>query len=239
LSEGALRQQSVVTIDGPSGAGKSTAARMLAARLGYLYVDTGAMYRAVALAASRAGISADDEAALASLCESFDLRLVPEAGGLKVLLGGEDVNAEIRRPEIGGLASAVSARRSVREAMWRLQRELGQRGRAVFEGRDTGTVVLPGARWKFFLTADLEVRAARRQAELAGRGIRLSREEVQAEILARDAADSGRALAPLRPAEEAVVIDSSRLDAGQVVARMLEVVLREAGRPAGRSGAGN
>jgi cytidylate kinase len=197
---------------------------MLAARLGYLYVDTGAMYRAVALAAKRAHVSAGDDAALGALCEALSLRLMTEANGVRVLLGAEDVSSEIRHPEISSLASAVSARRPVREAMWRLQRALGERGRAVFEGRDTGTIVLPGARWKFYLTAAPEIRAARRQADLAGRGIVLGLEAVRAEIMARDEADSARELAPLKPAEEAVIIDSSGLDAEQVVAQMLEVI---------------
>jgi cytidylate kinase len=196
----------------------------LAARLGYLYVDTGAMYRAVALAAERSKLSPEDDAQLAALCERLSLRLLPDSAGLRVLLSGEDVSLEIRRPEVGSLASAVSARRPVREAMWRLQRELGAAGRAVFEGRDTGTVVLPWARWKFFLTAAPEVRAERRRMELAARGLELSLAAVLSEMLARDAADSGRALAPLKPAEDAVVIDSSRLAAGEVVARMLEVI---------------
>jgi cytidylate kinase len=182
------------------------------------------MYRAVALAAERSRLSPEDDAQLAALCERLSLRLLPDSAGLRVLLSGEDVSLEIRRPEVGSLASAVSARRPVREAMWRLQRELGAAGRAVFEGRDTGTVVLPWARWKFFLTAAPEVRAERRRMELVARGLELSLAAVLSEMLARDAADSGRALAPLRPAEDAVVIDSSRLAAGEVVARMLEVI---------------
>jgi len=220
-------RQRVVTIDGPSGAGKSTAARLLAQRLGYLYVDTGAMYRAVALAAERTLVSPEDDAALGALCAGLDLKLEPEAGALKVYLAGEDVTGEIRRPEISSLASAVSARRAVREALWRLQRELGRQGQAVFEGRDTGTVVLPGARWKFFLTAAPEVRAKRRFNELAAKGLAVSLAAVEAEMAARDAADSGRALAPLRPAEDAVIIDSSGLEAAQVVARMFEVIGRD------------
>jgi cytidylate kinase len=217
-------RERVVTIDGPSGAGKSTVARLLAADLGFLYVDTGAMYRAVALAAERAGVGADDDGALERLCADMDLRLVPERAGLRVLLSGEDVSAAIRRPEMGSLASAVSARRPVREAMWRLQRELGRQGRAVFEGRDTGTVVLPWARWKFYLTAAPEVRAERRRKELAARGIELGFEAVLEEMLSRDEADSARALAPLRPAEDALIIDSSPLDAAQVVERLIELI---------------
>lgn len=217
--------RSVVTIDGPSGAGKSTAARLLARRLGYLYVDTGAMYRAVALAASRARVTPHDDAALAVLCEGLNIELAAAGGGgLRVVLNGEDVSAAIRRPEIGNLASAVSARLPVREALWRLQRELGASGRAVFEGRDTGTVVLPWARWKFFLTASPEVRAERRRAELAARGIAQRLEEVLSEMQARDSADSRRALAPLKPAEDALIIDSSHLAAEEVVARMLAVM---------------
>jgi cytidylate kinase len=221
----------VVTIDGPSGAGKSTAARLLAARLDWLYVDTGAMYRAVALAAARTSVAPDDDAALGTLCDGLDLQLIPEAAGLRVLISGEDVSEAIRRPEIASLASAVSARRPVREAMWLLQRAIGARGEAVFEGRDTGTVVLPGACWKFWLTAAPEVRAARRRADLVGRGIESALETVMREMLARDEADSARQLAPLKPAEDAVVVDSSRLGAHEVVELMLQAMGRVPGRP--------
>lgn len=216
----------IVTIDGPSGAGKSTAARLLAESLGYLYVDTGAMYRAVAVAAARAKVAPSDEAGLSALCAGLSVRLMQTGSGLRVLLDEEDVSQEIRLPEVGSLASAVSARRPVREAMWGLQRALAAQGRAVFEGRDTGTVVLPWARWKFYLTAAPKVRAQRRWAELAGRRIEVGLEEVLSEMLARDEADASRELAPLKAAADAVAIDSSGLDARQVVGRMLEVMGR-------------
>ncbi|MFH0810321.1 MAG: (d)CMP kinase [Pseudomonadota bacterium] len=223
-TEAARVADQIVTIDGPSGAGKSTAARLLASRLGYLYVDTGAMYRAVALEAARSGARPEDDAALGAVCAALELRLAPAEGGLRVFLRDEDVSDQIRHPEIGRLASLVSARRPVREALWRLQRSMGQAGRAVFEGRDTGTVVLPEARWKFFLTAAVEIRAARRCLELAARGIEADLETVRQEILTRDEADSSRALAPLRPAEDARTIDSSRLDALGVVSQMMRYI---------------
>ncbi|BDG07837.1 (d)CMP kinase [Anaeromyxobacter paludicola] len=213
----------IVAIDGPAGAGKSTTSRRLAARLGFAMVDTGAIYRTVALAARRAAIAFDDDAALGPLLPALCIRFAPPPGGegaQRVLLGEEDVSAAIRTPEMSLGASAVSARPVVRAALLDLQRRLatapGNAG-AVLEGRDIGTVVFPDADAKFFLTASPEVRARRRFAELQARGDTTPFEQVLADQLKRDADDSSRAVAPLRPAADARVFDSTALSLDEVV----------------------
>ncbi len=237
---GAPGRPPIVAIDGPAGAGKSTAARRLALRLGFAMVDTGAIYRAVALAASRAGIAFDDDARLAALLPTVRIRFeAAPAGdplaGQKVLLDEEDVSVAIRTPPMSLGASAVSARPVVRAALLDLQRRLatapGNRG-AVLEGRDIGTVVFPDADVKLFLTASAEVRARRRHAELVAKGSTTSYDEVLADQLKRDHDDSSRAVAPLRPAADAVVVDTSRLAADEVVDRLVAIVEQ---RLAGRS----
>ena len=210
----------VVTIDGPAGAGKTTVSRGLADRLGYTYVDTGALYRGVALAARRAGIAPDDDAGLEALLGGLDLKFVRSAKGSRLYDGGKDIEDRIRTPEISMLASAVSARPVVRRYLLDVQRRLGQMKGAVFEGRDMGTVVFPDADVKFFLDAPLAVRARRRHRELAGRGEQ-TLEEVLEDMAARDRNDQNRALAPLRPADDAIVIDSAGLTPAAVVERML------------------
>ncbi|HHH29685.1 MAG TPA: (d)CMP kinase [Polyangiaceae bacterium] len=225
----------IIAIDGPAGAGKSTAARTLAKRLGYVLLDTGALYRAVALAAQRQGVDWSDELGCADvaqrLAESDGLRLEPhpegppETKGTKVLLRGEDVSLAIRAPEIGMGASKVSAFPGVRDALLDLQRQLGRAGVGVVaEGRDIGTVVFPDAPVKFFLTASLEVRAKRRQAELAAKGRPMDLEAVKREVERRDEQDSTRAVAPLEQADDAVLIDSTGRDIEDVVSEMLRVV---------------
>ena len=212
----------IVAIDGPAGAGKSTVARELARRLGFTIVDTGAIYRAVALAALRGGIGWEDDAGLSRLLDAgLGISFVPAGDGQRVLLHGEDVTEAIRTPEISRGASVVSARPVVRSKLLGLQRHLGrgaQRG-AVLEGRDIGTVVFPDADVKFFLTASDEARAARRHAELADRGLSVPLREVLADQRRRDKDDSERAIAPLKPAADAVVVDTTGLDLGEVVER--------------------
>ena len=212
----------IVAIDGPAGAGKSTVARELARRLGFTIVDTGAIYRAVALAAQRAGIGWEDDAALARLLDGgLEISFAPAGDGQRVLLHGEDVTAAIRTPEISRGASVVSARPVVRQKLLGLQRQLGrgaERG-AVLEGRDIGTVVFPDADVKFFLTANDEARAARRHAELLDKGLPVPLGEVLADQRRRDKDDSERAIAPLKPAPDAVVIDTTGMDPGEVVER--------------------
>jgi len=215
----------IIAIDGPAGAGKSTVARKLARRLGYSMVDTGAIYRAVALAAQRAGVAWDDDAGLGRLLASPGL---PIAFGDNdaVSLGGEDVTAAIRTPEMSRGASVVSARPVVRERLLDLQRSLGRaapRG-AVLEGRDIGTVVFPDATVKFFLTAADEARARRRHAELAGKGHEVELSDVLEDQRRRDKDDTERAIAPLKPAADAIVVDTTGLDLDQVVDRCFRAV---------------
>lgn len=211
----------IITIDGPSGAGKSTISRGLAARLNYTYLDTGAMYRAVGLKAKREGIDPADESGMADLMEHLDLRLSAEGGETKVYIDGEDISEAIRTPEMGMIASRVSAERVVRERLTDLQRRLGRKGAVVVEGRDMGTVVFPEADLKFYLDATPEERANRRQRQLQDKGQHIDFQEILAQIIKRDADDSARALAPLRPADDAVIIDSSLMNAEEVVAYML------------------
>jgi cytidylate kinase len=187
-------------------------------------IDTGAMYRSVALAARRAGIALDDPKALERLCMDLDIRFAPNNGTEKVLLDGEDVSEAIRTPEISLLSSKVSAQPVVRSAMVRLQRQMGENGGVVLEGRDIGTVVFPAAEVKFFLAATARERGRRRYLELKEKGLDVDLERTIAEVEARDAADCGRQHAPLRQAEDAVLIDTTRLNIDQVLERMLRVV---------------
>ena len=227
----------IVAIDGPAGAGKSSASRLLAARLGFALVDTGAIYRAVALAASRRGLAFDDDAGLGALLPGVEIRFAPPAAPgatQRVFLGAEDVTAEIRTPPMSLGASAVSARPVVRDALLALQRRLAsapdQRG-AVLEGRDIGTVVFPDADLKVFLTASESCRARRRFDELQAKGDPSTLEQVLADQLRRDRNDSQRAVAPLKPAADARIFDSSGLTLEQVVAELAaEVEARLAAR---------
>ena len=212
----------IVAIDGPAGAGKSTVARQLARRLGFTIIDTGAIYRSVALAAQRAGISWEDDTGLARL---LDTGLGLTFQGERVLLRGEDVTEAIRTPEISRGASVVSARPVVRQKLLQLQRDLGRaapRG-AVLEGRDIGTVVFPDADVKFFLTASDEARAQRRHAELNEKGLSVPLPEVLSDQRRRDKDDTERAIAPLRAAADAVVVDTTGFDLEQVVERCFRV----------------
>lgn len=215
-----MRRGPVVAIDGPSGAGKTTVSRRLAERAGLVRLDTGAMYRAVALAAKRAGIPWSDPMRLGGLCAGLQMEFRREGSELRLFLAGEDVSGPIRTPEISMGASAVSAHGSVREAMVALQRTLGESGGVVAEGRDTGTVVFPGADAKFFLDAAAAVRARRRWLEEAGReGV--SFEGVYRDVLRRDVQDSTRDISPLRVAPDAVYVNSTVLSVDAVVAEML------------------
>jgi cytidylate kinase len=221
----------VVAIDGPAGAGKSTTARLLAAKLGYDLLDTGAIYRVMALLSRRAGVAWDDGRGVAALADGLDLRFRLEDGVNRVLVGGADVTKDIRTPEMSDGASRVSALPEVRAALLGIQRRLGAEGGVVVEGRDIGTVVFPDAGAKFFLTADTDERARRRVAELQATGRPADFATTRAEMLERDARDSGRAVAPLKQAADALAVDSSRLTPDEVVAKMAAVVEAAARRP--------
>jgi cytidylate kinase len=215
----------IIAIDGPSGVGKSTLSKILSLDLGYINLDTGAMYRSVALAATRRGVDATDHDALRQLCDGIIIEFVRKEGEECVLLNGEDVSAEIRTPEISLLTAAIAASPDVRHAMVARQRELGAGGGVVLEGRDIGTVVFPHADVKFFLKASAEVRGRRRFLELRTKGVAVDLARTIAEVQARDTADITRTTSPLRQAEDAVVIDTTELDIPQVLERMFTVVV--------------
>jgi cytidylate kinase len=214
------RKQPIIAIDGPVGAGKSVAARELARELGFSYLNTGAMYRAVAIAAREAGVTPDDpnvEARLAPVLASIKIKF----DGEKLLLNNDrDVSAMASQPEIGELASRFSAIGAVRARMRELQRAAGADGGVVMEGRDIGTAIFPDAEFKFFLDADVKTRARRRFEELKKKGASITEHEVLAQLIERDRRDSGRELAPLKRADDAIVIDSTNLSIDAVVAAM-------------------
>lgn len=214
-----------VAIDGPAGAGKSTMARMVANELGYLYVDTGAIYRTVGLYAKRMEADAHSEAAVVPLLDGLQIDLQVEADGIQhMYLNGEDVTAQIREPDISLYASAVSALAPVRAFLLEMQRNLARTRNVVMDGRDIGTVVLPNATVKIFLTADPKVRAQRRWKELQARGNTDSYEQVLQEVIQRDYNDTNRAIAPLRQAEDALLVDTSDLSLEESITLLLKTV---------------
>lgn len=210
----------LITIDGPAGAGKTTVSRTLADRLGYRYIDTGALYRGVAYEVKSRGVNPKSETELADLCRRLQLGFKTGAKGLRLYSGETDISDRIRTPEISMLASSVSAIAVVREYLLDVQRDIGRRKEAVFEGRDMGTVVFPAADVKFFLNASLTTRALRRYEELKSESDQ-SLDTVEKDMLRRDTNDSTRSLAPLKPADDAIVIDSTDLSVQEVVERML------------------
>lgn len=224
-----------IAIDGPSGAGKSTLSKLLARELGYINLDTGAMYRCVALAASRRGIDVADAIALGALAEGLRIEFVPDGEGERVILDGEDVSAAIRTPENSLLTSRVSAVAEVRSAMVALQRRLGAGGGVVLEGRDIGTVVFPQAEVKIFLVATATERGRRRCEELRAKGLAVDLTQTVADVEARDAADSAREHAPLLQAADAVAIDTTGLTIDEVLAAMLALV-RKRQQKSGKGG---
>lgn len=214
----------IIAIDGPSGAGKSTLSKLLAQRLDYIHLDTGAMYRCVALAAMTQGIDPGDQERLGILARQLRIDFVPTSDGEIVLLDGNDVSTAIRTPEVSLLTSKVSAAPQVRAALVALQRRLGESGGVVLEGRDIGTVVFPQAQVKFFLCATATERGQRRYEELNAKGVKVSLQQTISEVVARDLADSEREHAPLLQAGDAVVIDSTNLSIDEVLATMVGVV---------------
>lgn len=228
------RPRPIVAIDGPAGAGKSTVARRLADTLGFVFVDTGALYRTVAVAAKRASVAWDDATAVGELANALVARGAiaferDAERGVRVWLDARDVTDAIREPDIGMGASTVSAHKAVRDALLDLQRHAGRAGGVVLEGRDIGTVVFPHAEVKFFLTARPEVRARRRFDELTAKGQHVTLEETLAEVRRRDEQDTTRAVAPLRQAEDAVLIDNSDFGVDETVARMAARVRERSG----------
>ena len=213
-------KQLLITIDGPAGAGKTTVSRMLADRLSYRYIDTGALYRGIAYMAKSAEIEPDDDAALANLCSGLDIKFIRNEKETRLLAGETDITDNIRTPEISMMSSAVSARPVVRQYLLKIQRDMGKEKGVVFEGRDMGTVVFPDADIKFFLDASPEIRSFRRYKELAARNSSQTLEEVETDIRHRDKNDSTRAAAPLKPAEDAVIIDATMRSAEEVVGQI-------------------
>lgn len=219
----------IVAIDGPNGAGKSTIARELARRMGCTYIDTGAMYRAIGLYVMRRGVSSEDCCGIVRLLDEIDIRLEHRADGQHIFLGDEDVSKEIRTPEASIYASNVSKIGEVRAALLDLQRGFADTGSIVMDGRDIGTVVFPNADIKIFLTASVERRAERRYKELIERGERVSLEEVRYDLEWRDKNDSTRKLAPLKPADDAVLVDTSEIGFEESVERVRKIVEEKLG----------
>lgn len=210
----------VIAVDGPSGAGKSTISKALSRRLGYLEIDTGAMYRAMALLARDAAINLENEHIVKEFSSQAEISLELENGTTRVMANGQDVTAEIRTPEISMLTSKISALKPVRDAMLALQRRMGARGGVVLDGRDIGTVVFPDAELKFFLSASAEERGRRRFLELQAKGVQTTLEETIKDVVQRDQQDMEREIAPLRQADDAILIDSTGMTIEQVVAAM-------------------
>jgi len=207
----------IIAIDGPSGAGKSTVARLLAERLGYVQIDTGAMYRAAALLIAQAGIDPSDTETLQAFCQGIDITLEYAGGQQTVIANGIDVTSQIRTPEMSLLTSRTSTLKPVRDALLKSQRQMGAGGGVVLEGRDIGTVVFPDAELKFYLSASAEERGRRRCEELSGKGEQVTLAETIADVVKRDQQDSERDIAPLRQAEDAIAIDSSAKSVEEVL----------------------
>lgn len=213
-----------IAIDGPAGAGKSTVAKQLAKNFGYIYVDTGAMYRAMALHFLRQGIDAADEAAIAAACDAVEISLQYQDGQQQIFLNGENVTGLIRSEEVGNMASNTSIYLPVREKLVELQRKLASRKDVIMDGRDIGTAVLPDATLKVYLTAGSHVRAERRYHELQEKGVVCNLDEIEQDIIDRDARDMNRELSPLRQAEDAHLLDTSNLSFEEVIAEMEELI---------------
>lgn len=212
-----------IAIDGPAGAGKSTIAKIVAKELGFIYVDTGAMYRTLALACFRDGINTSDEKAVVDKCESVEVTLGYEDGTQKVYLNGEDVSTEIRREEIGNLTSSIAVYSGVRKILVALQKDLAAKNNVVMDGRDIGTAVLPNADLKIYLTASVETRAKRRYDELVEKGQDCDLKEIEKDIEDRDYRDMNREVSPLTQADDAVLVDSSDMTIDEVVEKIISL----------------
>ena len=219
-----MKKGLIIAIDGPSGAGKSTLSKALAGELGYMNIDTGAMYRSVALLAQRQQVDPTDADGLQAVCKGISISFAEAPGGERVLLNGEDVSGAIRTPEVSLLTAQIAASPVVRTEMLHLQREMGEAGGVVLEGRDIGTVVFPDAQVKFFLSATAQERGRRRYDELREKGTEVDLQQTIAEVEARDAAGEERAHAPLRRDGDTVAVDSAAMSIDQVLQEMLKVV---------------
>lgn len=213
-----------IAIDGPAGAGKSSIARLVAKKLSFIYFDTGAMYRAMALYYLKHGIETKDGAQVESRCDEMDINILFEDGELQVYLNGENVSREIRSEQVGNQASVVAQYPKVREKLVSLQRQMAASSDVIMDGRDIGTVVLPDAEVKIYLTASSAVRAERRYKELQEKGIECDLKKIEEDIIVRDRQDMNREVSPLRQAEDAVLLDSSDLSIEEVVERILSIV---------------
>lgn len=213
-----------IAIDGPAGAGKSTIAKRVAAEKNYIYVDTGAMYRAMALYLYRLGVDPDDSATISEKCRDAEITIEYRDGVQVVLLGGENVNAYLRTPKVSDMASRTSVNPDVRVKLVELQQELGRRQNVVMDGRDIGTVVLPGAQVKIFLTASVDVRAKRRYLELIEKGEEADLEQIAEQIRERDYRDMNRPISPLKQADDAVLVDTSDMTIDQVVTAIMAII---------------
>lgn len=214
----------IIAIDGPAASGKSTTAKLLAKKLDYIYLDTGAMYRACALQAMRQDIALEDRAAISAMMDTLEIKIEQGLEGNLIYLSGEDISAAIRTPEVSNMASAISAIPEVRIKMVELQRRLGEAGGVILDGRDIGTVVFPNAQCKFFLVADIKARAMRRFLELQAKGMEVSLEQITMDLEARDKADSSRAMAPLKPAPDAIIVDTGKLSIKGQVNKLWKII---------------
>jgi len=212
-----------IAIDGPSGAGKSTVAKALAKQLGYIYIDTGAMYRSVALRVKEKSISSEDQSTVGKLASALHIRLIPEGELTRVFCDGQDITEAIRTPEISRLASHISKQKAVREALVRIQREIGEQGDVILEGRDIGTVVFPEAEVKFYLDAESDERARRRYEEMIDKGVKVDLKETQEELAQRDHNDMHRTHSPLKKAKDAIYIDSTHRSVEEIVEEMTRI----------------
>lgn len=221
---GSKKDKVVIAIDGPAGSGKSTVSRSIARKLGLLYIDTGAMYRALTLKAMRQGLDLKDEAGLAKLARSTRIDLGESGGALRIMLDGEDVTGQIRTPELTNNVKYIARVPDVRSEMVRLQRAIGEKSGAVLEGRDIGTVVFPDATYKFYLDADVEERARRRHKELVESNRKVSLDEIKKDVVTRDESDMNRSVGALKKAPDAISVDTTSLSIDEVVEKLISYI---------------